>query len=123
MESTPQKPSKAPQALKPLGSEWTTNLVMNLHAAGLLIGRGEMQICCWFLFVVFPWKSKNKPCRKKNGEMILFGRKSWCFGKNTQPEKKRMVGRVKTSRGLVEKRQPWRAVCLGEARGWDDGFV
>lgn len=38
-------------------------------------------------------------------------------------KKKRMVGRVKTSRGLVEKRQPWRAVCLGEARGWDDGFV
>eukprot|EP00913_Durusdinium_trenchii_P027796 g26064.t1 len=34
----------APKALRPPGSEWLTNLVMNVHAAGLLIGRGGKRI-------------------------------------------------------------------------------
>ncbi|CAL1144236.1 unnamed protein product [Cladocopium goreaui] len=34
----------APKALRPVGSEWTANLVMSPHAAGLLIGRGGKKI-------------------------------------------------------------------------------
>eukprot|EP00435_Cladocopium_sp_Y103_P021982 s458_g5.t1 len=34
----------APKALRPLGCEWTANLVMSPHAAGLLIGRGGKKI-------------------------------------------------------------------------------
>ena len=75
----------------------------------------------WFLFVCcFPGSQKNKPCRKKNGEMIHFGRKSWCFGKKTTLKK--WVAGLRLP-GDWWKNSTWRAVCLGEARGWDDGFV
>ena len=53
------KSPQNPQALRPLGSEWTTNLVMNLHAAGLLIGRGEMKVLL-FVCLLIPWKSKSQ---------------------------------------------------------------
>lgn len=76
-------------------------------------------VCLWF----FPGSQQNKPCRKKNMVKWSFWKKIMVLRKKHPTWKKKECWAGLRLPGDWWKNSTWRAVCLGEARGWDDGFV